>query len=426
LAILERLEHAGYEAFFVGGYVRDKCWGKPVKDIDIATSALPAQVVSLFERTIPTGLKHGTVTVLAGGTPYEVTTYRKESDYVDYRRPSEVEFISDLEEDLKRRDFTMNAMAMDRRGDIRDPFGGQADMEKMLLRCVGEPEERFQEDALRMLRCIRFASTYGLEVEKGTWNALLTRRELLSHVAMERVRVELERMVAGPAPLRGWSMLLDSGLLTCLKEPLAWRYRSMPVNGMPGRLQALKTLHQPLHRWSLILLEAGLSPDELRSLLRSLTFSLKDTERIAKTAEVQEWLEGLAGLDETDRPSDGIPSCSLADRWKLLSLRLGAEALMDWISVHEAAVPFGTDLPESGSTLLHSGVVWLEEMPASDLKELAVSGKDLIVNSGQSAGPWVGLTMQRLLKLVALGRISNTKDALFQEAFHAGTYGGTE
>lgn len=421
MAILERLEKAGYEAYFVGGYVRDKCWGKPVKDIDIATSAMPAEVVRLFERTIPTGLKHGTVTVVVKGTPFEVTTFRKESDYVDYRRPAEVEFISDLDEDLKRRDFTMNAMAMDRSGCIRDPFHGRADMERMLLRAVGDPQERFQEDALRMLRCIRFASTYGLEVEPGTWEALIRHRELLRHVAMERVRVELERMMAGPAPLRGWRMLLDSGLLACLKEPLGWRYEAMRARQLPELMEALDTLHHPLNRWSLIFLEAGIDPADLRARLRLLTFSLKDAERIVRTVEVQRRVEEFPQKLKGPSTEDGIPGCSLADQWKLASLRFGPEALRDWLTVRSASVQYGEEPPEWEGTLLQSGLGWLEEMPAGDLKELAVTGKELIRESGKPAGPWVGIAMQRLLRLVALGRIPNKKEELLRAAFRIGT-----
>lgn len=424
-SILDRLEAAGYEAFFVGGYVRDKCWGRPVKDIDIATSALPAEVLRLFERTVPTGLKHGTVTVLIEGTPFEVTTYRKESDYADYRRPAEVEFIPDLEEDLKRRDFTINAMAMDRSGTVRDPFGGRADMERKLLRCVGDPQERFREDALRMLRCIRFASTYGLDVEAGTWEALSLRKDLLRHVAMERVRMELERMVAGPSPLRGWNMLLDSGLLACLKEPLSWRYTAMMSNGLPVYMKALEHLASPTHRWCLIMRESGLDPEGIRELLRKLTFSSKDTERIARTADVGQWLAEAAHRIRTGEPEEGIPFCSLADRWKLVSLRLGTEAMTDWLEVQEQAAHAGLELAPEAEDLLRSGRSWLVERPVTELKELAVTGKEIMAASGRPAGPWLGQAMQRLLKLAALGRLPNRKEALLHEALQDGEQGGT-
>ncbi|MEC0245781.1 CCA tRNA nucleotidyltransferase, partial [Paenibacillus chitinolyticus] len=198
--VLERLRSRQHEAYFVGGFVRDFVLERPVKDVDIATSAKPEEVMEAFSKTVPTGLQHGTVTVLTGAYSFEVTTFRKETEYEGFRRPAEVEYITDLEEDLKRRDFTMNAMAMDAEGNLIDPFGGRSDMDRGVLRCVGEAAERFGEDALRMLRCIRFAAEYGLVIEEATWLALLRQAPLLRHIAMERVRAELQRMVGGADP----------------------------------------------------------------------------------------------------------------------------------------------------------------------------------------------------------------------------------
>lgn len=423
ITVLNKLEEAGYEAYFVGGYVRDKVWGKPVKDIDIATSALPEEVVRLFDKTIPTGLKHGTITVMIEGTAFEVTTYRKESDYADFRRPTEVEFISELEEDLKRRDFTMNAMAMDSRGGIRDPFHGQADMEMKLLRCVGDPLERFQEDALRMMRCVRFASTYDLSVDSGTWQALFQRRALLRHVAMERVRVEMERMMAGPMPYRGWELLLSSGLLGYTKEKLEWSYKGLGEGDPPAFLKALEALEQPIHRWIAVLLESGLDAEETKLLLKQMTFSAKDMERISKAVAVDRWVQdqdwSASLLDVGD-----INDCSAADRWKLASLQFGLPAMEDWLSVWEAAASMpefaGIKLPDAVKLPLAEGRRWLLEMPLRDLKELKVSGQELIRHSGQAAGPWVGITMARLLRLTALGRLPNSKEILLAASSDAG------
>lgn len=171
--VLAKLTEAGYQAYLVGGCVQDAVLDRPIKDIDIATSALPEQVIACFPRTAPTGLQHGTVTVILQQGTYEVTTFRQEAEYEGFRRPTSVAYISDLMEDLKRRDFTMNAMAMNREGEVIDPFAGQKDLAIGVLRCVGKAEERFGEDALRMLRCIRFTSTYELQVEESTWLALL-------------------------------------------------------------------------------------------------------------------------------------------------------------------------------------------------------------------------------------------------------------
>ncbi|MDF2924416.1 MAG: polynucleotide adenylyltransferase region [Paenibacillaceae bacterium] len=414
---METLEQAGFEAYFVGGYVRDRLWGKPVKDIDIATSALPEAVTGLFARTIPTGLQHGTVTVMMEGIAFEVTTFRKDSDYADYRRPDRVEFISDLEEDLRRRDFTVNAMAMDRNGNIRDPFGGRQDMERKLLRCVGDPEERFSEDALRMLRCVRFASAYGLEVDARTWQALLNRRELLSHVAMERVRVELARTLAGPDPLRGLRLAADSGLLAYTKEPLEWSFSRPEAECLSPRMAALEKLEDPLHRWILVMMESRLNSANAEQLLRLLTFSGKEIERIVKAVKVHE--HGLLGWPlQAAEQFEELPESSPAERWKLGVLQSGVQAVEDWLVVMNAVSETGQLPPEIDGSVLSQGPDWLTEMPLTGIKELAVSGQDLIRASGKPAGPWVGQAMARLLKLAAAGRIANNREELIQEALN--------
>ena len=171
--IIKTLERAGFEARYVGGCVRDTLLGRPIHDWDVTTSALPEQVLALFPRTVPTGLQHGTVTVLSDSGPVEVTTYRADGDYHDGRHPDGVRFVRSLREDTARRDFTVNAMAMDQRGNIRDFYGGRADLAAGILRCVGAPERRFREDALRMLRACRFAAQLGFAIEPETWAALL-------------------------------------------------------------------------------------------------------------------------------------------------------------------------------------------------------------------------------------------------------------
>lgn len=432
LGILERLESDGFEAYLVGGYVRDKVLGKPVKDIDIATSALPEDVMRLFDRTVPTGLKHGTVTVLRNGIPFEVTTFRKESDYEGFRRPAEVEFISDLQEDLKRRDFTMNAMAMDLTGRLLDPFGGQEDLARRVLRCVGNPHERFHEDALRMMRCIRFASTYSLDVEPDTWNALLERRDLLRHVAMERVKAELDRIMEGREPYRGWRLLAASGLLSRTKARLRWTYSEAAFleELLPPELSVLDRLKEAAHRYMLLLVCGGVDAEEAKELLRQLTFSIKDLERIAKVVGLDRW---LAAQDwrTPEGTVEGTPVRSVSDRWKLGAIRFGKASLRDWLTVREASSAVAPTTAEPGEEpyrsamkeLLENGTRWLEETPAADVKELALSGQELIKAMEKPAGPWVGLLLQRLLREAALSRVGNEKEALLALARSFGKEG---
>ncbi len=173
--------------------------GHGINDIDVTTDALPEQIMSVFSgyKVIPTGLKHGTVTVISEGVPFEITTFRIDGNYSDLRHPDIVTFSGDIRDDLSRRDFTVNAMAMDKDGNIIDPFGGISDIENRIIRCVGTPEKRFSEDALRIMRAVRFASQLGFEIENETHNALLSMKERLSGISSERIRMELDKLLCG-------------------------------------------------------------------------------------------------------------------------------------------------------------------------------------------------------------------------------------
>lgn len=218
LNILCALDSAGHRAVLAGGCVRDSLLGRRPSDWDIASSASPKEVLALFPRCVPTGIKHGTVTVLSGGGSVEVTAFRAEGGYSDHRRPDSVSFGCPLEADLARRDLTVNAMAMDAAGEITDPFGGRDDLRRRLLRCVGEPERRFDEDALRMLRTVRFSAQLGFEIEPRTLEAIRALAHLASGLSAERVRDELLKTLRSPAPGLVWQ-LVDLGLLGACLAP---------------------------------------------------------------------------------------------------------------------------------------------------------------------------------------------------------------
>ncbi len=200
--ILNTLRRAGFEAWYVGGCVRDSLLGRPIHDWDVTTSALPEQVIDCFEKCIPTGIRHGTVTVLTEQGQAEVTTYRTDGDYPDGRHPAQVTFVRSLKEDLARRDFTVNAMAMDEAGEIVDLYGGREDLKNKILRCVGDPELRFREDALRMLRAVRFSAQLGFEIEAETQTAMNKLGYLCCGLSAERIRDELEKTLLSPHPER--------------------------------------------------------------------------------------------------------------------------------------------------------------------------------------------------------------------------------
>ncbi len=205
LHILSALSAAGYKAYVVGGCVRDSLLGRTPSDWDIATSATPEQVTAVFadKTVVPTGLPHGTVTLVLDGVPYEITTFRADGPYSDGRRPDSVTFGTSLTEDLARRDFTVNAMAYSPSEGFADPFGGREDLAQGLIRCVGEPEKRFTEDGLRILRAVRFASQLGFAIEEKTQKAAFALFNRLSCVAAERKTVELIKCLAGKTPGKG-------------------------------------------------------------------------------------------------------------------------------------------------------------------------------------------------------------------------------
>ena len=212
--ILKIFNQNGYEAYFVGGCVRDYLLGEEFSDIDITTNALPEEVKKIFRKSIDTGIQHGTVTILVNGEGYEVTTFRTEDEYTNHRSPEKIEFVSDLKEDLDRRDFTINAMALDSNGVLFDYHNGEKDLSSGAIRTVNNPNERFYEDALRMLRAFRFSSKLGFEIEYDTLEAIKKNAELIKFVSIERIVNEFKKLLSGKGNLRSLELLLDSKLNT--------------------------------------------------------------------------------------------------------------------------------------------------------------------------------------------------------------------
>ena len=198
--ILKKLESEGFQAYLVGGCVRDMIMGRRIHDWDITTDAASEETMAVFRKTVPTGIKYGTVTVISGGTKAEVTTFRADGSYSDSRHPEKVSFVKELKDDLSRRDFTVNAMAMDAKGEITDLFGGRWDIENKILRCVGSPEKRFEEDALRMLRAVRFSAQLGFEIKDETEKAMAKFGENVCGLSAERVLEETVKIIMSPKP----------------------------------------------------------------------------------------------------------------------------------------------------------------------------------------------------------------------------------
>lgn len=233
--ILRKLNDAGFGAYFVGGCVRDLLLGREIHDWDITTAALPEQIMRVFPHCIPTGIQHGTLTVIIGDTQAEVTTFRCDGAYHDGRHPESVRFVSSLEEDLARRDLTINAMAMDEAGKITDLFGGREDLRRKIIRCVGEPDKRFQEDALRMLRALRFSAQLGFAIEEETFAAIGRNAALCRRLSQERVRTEAEKTLLSDRPEILGTMLSLGLLSACGAEGGA---DLRPLRTVPAVLEA--------------------------------------------------------------------------------------------------------------------------------------------------------------------------------------------
>ncbi|MBP1999573.1 tRNA nucleotidyltransferase (CCA-adding enzyme) [Paenibacillus shirakamiensis] len=422
--VLEKLVHEGYEAYYVGGSVRDEWMGRPVNDLDITTSARPEQVLNMFERTVPTGMQHGTVTVIMDQIPFEVTTFRKETGYEDHRRPSEVEFVQDVEQDLKRRDFTMNAMAMDRAGRLIDPFGGRKDIKEGLVRCVGKADERFEEDALRMLRAIRFASIFNFVPSVRTWQGLIHNRASIQYIAVERIRAELEKIIAGPHPLRGLELLERSGLMKYTKIAM----KSSAISKSEAELLEKLPSSPAALRWSYIVQWFQSEVKDLELWLKSWTFPSKMIEAITKIIyfdlEIRDCHRKLEQDRLHTRQSDYE---GLRRAWITLQLKYGQVTASHWL-VRERLLStekltgnsedqISTPVETSQNLTFYLPIMqqWCTEVPLHSAKELNISGSDVIVQVGRPAGPWVSETMQRLVGLVAAGDLKNERAALLEE-----------
>ena len=387
--ILRFLAAAGYEAYLVGGCVRDLLRGAAPHDWDICTSARPEETAACFPRcrVLETGLRHGTVTVLTDGTACEVTTFRAEGPYSDGRRPDHVRFVDRLEQDLARRDFTVNAIALGADGVLRDPFGGADDIRAGLLRCVGEPARRFQEDGLRLMRALRFSSVLGYDIEERTARAIHDCRAMLDRVAAERVRDELCALLTGQNA---------AGVLRRYPDVLR-RFWPEPLDG--AALDALEAA--PADAAIRLALLPG-DAEAAERLLRGLKFD-NDTRK-----------RTLALVARRDGPP---PRDSKGVRRYLSSL--GPETFFQLVEVWWAYLP-GRAPEHTAARLAELDWVRAEaerimaEGPCLTLRDLAVSGRDVIA-AGVAPGPAVGRLLDRLLERVLDGELPNRRDILLEQ-----------
>lgn len=426
--ILQTLTASGREAHLVGGCVRDLLRGVPPHDWDICTSALPEETKAYFtgRKVIETGLKHGTVTILTPDGAYEVTTYRADGAYTDGRRPDRVRFVSSLREDLARRDFTMNAIAMSLDGTLQDPFGGAADIQAGRIRCVGDPVRRFQEDGLRLMRALRFSAVLGYAIEPQTAKALRRSRAMLDHVAGERIRVELSKLLTAPhagAVLRQYPDILcqfwpELAPLVELEQHNpwhcwgGWEHTIHAVEAAPADLilrltMLLHDIGKPTcrstdedgidHFYGHPAVSAKLADE----MLRGMRFDNKTRARVVALVE---------------RHDVQIPLRSQAIR-KWLS-RLGPETFFQLLEVKRADnMGQAGELVRDRLAELDALRTRAEEILAQgqclSLKDLAVDGRDVIA-AGIAPGPEVGRTLNALLERAVSGEVENQREVLLE------------
>ncbi len=428
--IIETIQAAGYEAYAVGGCVRDSILGREPDDWDITTSANPLQIKNLFRRTIDTGIQHGTVTVMLGEEGFEVTTYRIDGDYVDGRHPREVTFTANLTDDLKRRDFTINAMAYNDQDGLIDVFCGLEDMESGIIRCVGAPEERFSEDALRLMRAVRFSAQLGYAIEEETQAAMKALAPNLQNISAERIQTELVKLVTSPHPdyLR---MAYETGITgqilpefdLCMETK-----QNNPHHCYPVGEHILKSMEQT----------------EPEKVLR-LTMLFHDIAKpLTKTTD-KDGIDHFYGHPEQSEEltvrilkrlkfdNDTLHKVSKLVRFHDYRIKpeakyvrrainmIGEELFPLLFKVNAADLAAQSDYKreEKKTRLKELQKVYEEILAAGDcvsLRSLAITGKDMIA-AGMTPGREMGEVLQRLLADVIDNPEHNKKEYLLQAAF---------
>ena len=427
--IIETLEQNGYEAYAVGGCVRDSILGREPNDWDITTSADPYEVKKLFSHTIDTGLQHGTVTIMLEHVGYEVTTYRIDGDYEDSRHPKEVTFTKSLEEDLKRRDFTVNAMAYNDRDGLIDLFQGMDDIQKKVIRCVGNAEERFTEDALRIMRAIRFSAQFGYEIEPETKKAIVKLAPNLKNISAERIREELIKLLVSEHPeyIRiayetGITAQILPELDVCMETKQNTPHHMYTVGehiihsltNVPGDkvLRLAMLMHDIGKPYCITTDEAGRdhfkghaekSAEMAALIMHRLKFDNDTLNRVKRLAKYHDWAISLS------------PPIKKATVRSMIS-RIGEDLFPDLFTIGDADLLaqsdyFKAEKEEKQQLLKEMYREIMEQGDCLSIKNLAVSGNDLI-GHGMKPGKELGQVLQKMLEDVLKHPSSNNKEYL--------------
>ncbi|MCT6856369.1 MAG: CCA tRNA nucleotidyltransferase [Bombilactobacillus mellis] len=367
--VLERINQAGFEVYFVGGCVRDMLLQRPLHDVDLATSAYPQEIKQIFPQTIDTGIEHGTVTVIYQKKAYEITTFRTESGYQDYRRPDKVEFVRSLKEDLKRRDFTINALAMNAQGEIIDLFAGIADLQQRQIRAVGVAADRFHEDALRMLRAVRFQAQLNFTIEKQTLAGIKTNAALLSHIATERIREEFIKLMEGCNRQAG---------LTSLYQTQLYRFcPGLATYDFPKILQfAAGQITDEATVWSFLAYLGQLKRAQVRPFLRQWKVANNNIKLVQAAIELLDNYQG--------------------SNWQLYIAGQAATATA-------AQVLRLTRQQELAEQLIEQ----YQDLPLKSPHQLAINGQQIMQVLNLSPGPQIGQYLKQIQQAIVAGQLVN-------------------
>lgn len=375
--IIDTFYNNGYEAFMVGGCIRDILLNKTPMDYDIATSAPPEITEKLFKKTIPTGIEHGTITVLIDKNPYEVTTYRTEGTYSDNRKPDNVTFISDIKEDLARRDFTINAFAYNDREGLLDYFSGNTDLNNKLIKCVGDPDRRFKEDALRMLRAVRFSAQLNFNIDEETFLAIKSNSSSIQNISKERIRVELSKTLLSNNAFSGMIKLKESNLL---KEILPY---DLNLNN------SIDKVNQNLSsRLSFIFL--NLESSLIENIMRDLTFDKNTMNKVIALTSSFEYVKSVKSKADCKR----------------LIIKVGTDNIFNLINIYESIT--------SQSVIEITNLVQeiLDSNEVLYIKDLSIKGNDLIKELGITPGKILGELLNHLLNEVIDETVDNNYNSL--------------
>ena len=377
--IIEIIEQHGYTAYIVGGAVRDYLLGRKIGDIDIASSAKPEQIQQIFDKVIPVGIEHGTVIVRFEGESYEVTTFRTEGLYSDHRHPDNVKFIDKIEKDLARRDFTINAIALDKHGNYVDPFNGRDDLNRHMIRTVGNPEERFKEDPLRMLRALRFASQLGFDIETYTFTVLSYYVDYIERIAIERVATEVEKMFAGAYISSTTKLFIHSNMpnyLPILKD-------NTKIKKQIGQLK------HPLHSFSEVI---------------ALSHYYENTISIDKW--VKDWKLSNQTRKDAHQLFQAITNYKENKLTPWLVYRLPNH-------LDKALIRLLTILFSNSSIAQISLNELRENLPITARNQMAINGNDIThLFPNRQEGPWINQLLTKLEFAIVNGKVKNIRKDL--------------